>query len=104
MLCLQILQRLASLGLINTLMIQDTLARPEWADVLTDADRRGLTPVFHSNMTPYGEIQLDPRRLDLRASLQPRPDPARHVPSLASAACRACRAAVSGTGTGRPAT
>jgi hypothetical protein len=26
--------------------------------VLTDADRRGLIPIFHSNMTPYGEIQL----------------------------------------------
>ena len=33
---------------------------------LTDADRRGLTPVFHTNMTPYGEIQLrTDRRLDL---------------------------------------
>jgi len=40
MLCLHILQ--SSLGLINTLMIQDTLALPEWAGVLTDADRRGL--------------------------------------------------------------
>ena len=64
MLCLHILQ--SSLGLINTLMIQDTLALPEWAGVLTDADRRGLTPVFHTNMTPYGEIQLrTDRRLDL---------------------------------------
>ena len=50
MLCLHILQ--SSLGLINTLMIQDTLALPEWAGVLTDADRRGLTPGFHTNMTP----------------------------------------------------
>jgi TnpA family transposase len=64
MLCLHILQ--SSLGLINTLMIQDTLALPEWAGVLTDADRRGLTPVFHTNMTPYGEIRLrTDRRLDL---------------------------------------
>jgi hypothetical protein len=47
-------------------MIQDTLALHEWAHVLTDADRRGLTPVFHTNMTPYGEIQLrTDRRLDL---------------------------------------
>ena len=82
MLCLHILQ--SSLGLINTLMIQDTLALPEWADVLTDADPRGLTPVFHTNMTPYGEIQLrTDRRLDLTASLQLRPDSARHAPSLA---------------------
>jgi len=40
------------------------------AGALTDADRRGLTPVFHTNMTPYGEIQLEiqlrtDRRLDL---------------------------------------
>ena len=64
MLCLHILQ--SSLGLVNTLMIQDTLALPEWQDVLTDADRRGLTPIFHANMTPYGEIQLrTDRRLDL---------------------------------------
>jgi hypothetical protein len=41
MLCLHILQ--SCLALINTLMIQDTLALPEWIDVLTDADRRGLT-------------------------------------------------------------
>ena len=34
--------------------------------MLTDADRRGLTPIFHANMTPYGEIQLrTDRRLDL---------------------------------------
>jgi TnpA family transposase len=63
-LCLHILQ--SSLGLVNTLMIQDTLALPEWVGVLTDADRRGLTPVFYTNMTPYGEIQLrTDRRLDL---------------------------------------
>ena len=64
MLCLHILQ--SALGYINTLMIQDTLALPEWQGVLTDADQRGLTPVFHTNMTPYGEIQLrTDRRLDL---------------------------------------
>ncbi|MFI6890048.1 Tn3 family transposase [Streptosporangium canum] len=64
MLCLHILQ--SALGLINTLMVQDTLALPEWENVLADADRRGLTPLFHTNMTPYGEIQLrTDRRLDL---------------------------------------
>jgi hypothetical protein len=46
MLCLHILQ--SCLGVINTLMIQDTLALPESADVLTDTDRRGLTPIFHT--------------------------------------------------------
>ncbi|MDF2709605.1 MAG: transposase Tn3 family protein [Nonomuraea muscovyensis] len=29
------------------------------------ADRRGLTPLFHTNMTPYGEIQLRPDLTDL---------------------------------------
>jgi hypothetical protein len=56
MLCLHILQ--SCFGMINTLMIQDTLALPEWQDVLTDVDRRGLTPGFHTNMTPYGEIPI----------------------------------------------
>ena len=64
MLCLHILQ--SSLGLVNSLMIQDTLALPEWSDVLLDEDQRGLTPLFHSNMTPYGEVRLHTdRRLDL---------------------------------------
>ena len=57
MICLQILQ--SCLGFINTLMIQDTLADPEWVGKLGDADRRGLTPLFTVNMTPYGEIQLN---------------------------------------------
>ncbi|MFG6198299.1 Tn3 family transposase [Nonomuraea sp. JJY05] len=64
MLYLHILQ--SALGLINPLMIQDTLALPEWENVLTDADRRGLTPLFHTDMTRYAEIQLrTDRRLDL---------------------------------------
>ena len=57
MICFQILQ--SCLGFINTLMIQDTLADPEWVGKLGDADRRGLTPLFTVNMTPYGEIQLN---------------------------------------------
>ena len=64
MICLQILQ--SCLGYVNTLMIQDTLAEPEWAARLGDADRRGLTPLFTVNMTPYGEIQLN---LDRRLAL-----------------------------------
>src|SRR5699024_9005736 len=49
-LCLHVLQ--AALVYINTLMIQDLLAEPDWADTLTSEDRRGLTPLFTSNMTP----------------------------------------------------
>ena len=60
---------------INTLMIQDILAEPEWAGRLGDADRRGLTPLFTVNMTPYGEIQLNlDRRLNLAAEAAPAPD------------------------------
>lgn len=68
MLCLHILQ--SCLAYINTLMIQDTLALPEWENALTDIDRRGLTPLFHTNMTPYGTVQL---RTDQRLDLTPTP-------------------------------
>ena len=58
-------------------MIQDTLALPEWADVLTDADRRGLTPIFHTNMTRTGRSSCGPTAAwTSQASLQLRPDPA----------------------------
>jgi TnpA family transposase len=40
-LCLRILQ--AALVYVNTLMIQDLLTEPQWADVLAPEDRRGLT-------------------------------------------------------------
>ncbi len=65
-LCLRILQ--AALVYVNTLMIQDLLAEPEWAQVLTDEDRRGLTPLFWTHVLPYGEIKLNmTRRLSLTA-------------------------------------
>jgi hypothetical protein len=47
-------------------MIQDLLAEPEWADVLTLEDRRGLTPLFWSHVLPYGEVKLD---MDSRLNL-----------------------------------
>lgn len=56
-LCLRILQ--ASLVYVNTLMLQHVLAEPAWADRLTPADRRGLTPLFWTHMRPYGEVRLD---------------------------------------------
>ncbi|WP_327048320.1 transposase [Microbispora sp. NBC_01189] len=70
MLCLMILQ--SGLGYINTLMIQDAAVEPEWADVLTDIDWRGLTPLFTTNMTPYGTVQLRrERRLALSGPTSP---------------------------------
>ncbi len=53
-LCLRILQ--AALVYVNTLMLQDILDEPAWADVLTPADRRGLTPLFWLHVLPYGEV------------------------------------------------
>ncbi|MFZ3494738.1 hypothetical protein ACODT5_16210 [Streptomyces sp. 5.8] len=44
---------------MNTLMLQDILGEPEWADLLTPADRCGLTPLFWSHVRPYGEGTLD---------------------------------------------
>ncbi len=64
-----------ALGFINTLMLQDVLAGPEWSDVLGDADRRGITPLFHTNTSPYGDVQLNlNRRLDLAAARPPSDD------------------------------
>ena len=66
-LCLRILQ--AALVYVNTLMLQDVLAEPEWAELLTADDRRGLTPLFWSHVPPYGEVKLDmTTRLDLTAA------------------------------------
>ncbi|MFF8788706.1 Tn3 family transposase [Streptomyces sp. NPDC015125] len=67
-LCLRILQ--SALVYVNTLMLQDVLDGPEWADLLTPADRRGLTPLFWSHVCPYGEVNLGmAARLDLAATV-----------------------------------
>ena len=67
MLSLHILQ--AALVYVNTLMIQDILAEPEWAGVLTPEDLRGLTPLFWAHVQPYGEVKLNmTRRLALSAT------------------------------------
>jgi TnpA family transposase len=46
MLAMHLLQ--SALVLLNTLLVQKVLAEPEWAGRLTDADLRGLTPLFWS--------------------------------------------------------
>ncbi|TCN29270.1 TnpA family transposase [Kribbella orskensis] len=64
--CLRILQ--AALVYINTLLLQDVLGGEQWANLLTDHDRRGLTPLFWQHILPYGEVKLDmTTRLDIRA-------------------------------------
>ncbi len=58
----------ASIVYVNTLMVQEVLALPEWEGVLTTDDRRGLTPLFWGHVLPYGEVLLDmARRLALAA-------------------------------------
>ena len=44
---------------VNTLMLQQVLARPEWRGRLTDVDRRGLTPLIWEHVNPYGRYELD---------------------------------------------
>ncbi|WP_234325399.1 transposase [Streptomyces sp. NRRL WC-3626] len=69
-LCLRILQ--SALVFVNTLMLQDILGEPEWADLLTPADQRGLIPLFWSHVRPYGVVNLDTdTRLDLTAVTVP---------------------------------
>jgi hypothetical protein len=64
MLALHLLQ--AALVHINTIFLQRILEDPPWSGRLTDADRRGLTPLFWSHVNPYGTFRLDmTRRIDL---------------------------------------
>ena len=60
LLSLQLLQN--SLIYINTLMLQQVLARPYWFNRMTGADWRGLTPLFYSHVNPYGTFKLDMQR------------------------------------------
>ena len=51
---------------INTLMLQRVLSEPAWMARMTPADRRGLTPLVWSHVSPYGTFDLDMEaRLDL---------------------------------------
>jgi hypothetical protein len=53
--------------------MQEVLADPKWADRLTDADRRALSPLFWTHVNPYlyGRFELDMNsRLDLDLSIR----------------------------------
>lgn len=56
-LCLHLLQ--SCLVYINTLMIQQVLAREHWKNRLTLEDKRALTPLIHLHVNPYGLFLLD---------------------------------------------
>ncbi|MGC5005207.1 Tn3 family transposase [Streptomyces sp. NBC_00353] len=73
-LALHLLQ--TALVFVNALMIQDMLADPVWADVLTDEDKRALTPLFCMHIQPYGEVRLNiGSRLHLAIPAPTDPDP-----------------------------
>lgn len=44
---------------INTLMIQQILAEPDWQDRLKPEDLRALTPLIYAHVNPYGRFYLD---------------------------------------------
>ena len=46
---------------VNTLMLQQVLARPHWTDRLTPRDRHALTPLIWEHVNPYGRYELDMR-------------------------------------------
>jgi hypothetical protein len=64
-LCLRILQ--AALVYVNTLMLQDLLAEPDWDDVLTPEDRRGLTPAV---LVPRPAVRRGETQHDQQAPAQ----------------------------------
>ncbi|GAA2656716.1 hypothetical protein GCM10009864_23430 [Streptomyces lunalinharesii] len=69
MLALHLLQ--SALVHVNTLLMQEVLADPRWADKLTDADRRALSPLLWTHVNSSGRFELDMNsRLDLDLSLR----------------------------------
>ena len=57
MLCLHLLQN--CMVFVNTLMLQQVLARPHWADRLTPRDQNAITPLIWDHVNPYGRYELD---------------------------------------------
>lgn len=57
MLSMHLLQ--SSLVLVNTLIIQQILAEPDWGGRLTDRDRKALSALTWSHINPYGTFHID---------------------------------------------
>ena len=55
--CLHLLQ--VCMVYINTLLIQEVLSDQALYNKLTKEDKRGLTPLIHSHINPYGLFPLD---------------------------------------------
>lgn len=56
MLCLHLLQ--ISLVYINTLLIQQVLADPDWMQKMGPDELRALTPLIYAHVNPYGVFRL----------------------------------------------
>jgi hypothetical protein len=68
--------------------MQQVLADPKWADTLTDADRRALSPLFWTHVSPYGRFELDMNsrlELDLATTAKAVPGPRRPESESATA-------------------
>ena len=57
MLSLHLLQ--VSLVYVNTLMVQQVLAEPDWRARLTPVDLRALSPLKWQHINPYGTFTLN---------------------------------------------
>ena len=58
----------ASLVYVNTRMVQSVLTEPNRASRLSDRDYRGLSPLIHSHINPYGRFDVDlNKRIDFGA-------------------------------------
>jgi len=57
MLALHLLQN--CMVYINTLMLQQVLAAPQWSGNLVARDLRALTPLIWEHVNPYGRFELD---------------------------------------------
>jgi TnpA family transposase len=57
MLALHLLQN--CMVYINTLMLQQVLTQPKWANKLTPRDLAALTPLIWDHVNPYGRFELD---------------------------------------------
>ena len=66
MLALHLLQ--SALVHINTLLLRAVLEDPKFHDLMGPNEQRGLSPLFWSNINPYGKLTLDmDTRLDIEA-------------------------------------
>lgn len=57
MLSIQLLQN--SLIYVNTLMLQEVLAKPYWFEHMTEADWRAITALIYNHVGFYGKLELD---------------------------------------------